>query len=305
MLPQRDRLRTVTMATATPATGERFALGEGPVWDASRERLLWVDIEGGVVLEGVLDGDVITVTDRVGFDGMVGAVAVAGDGTLLVAAQEHLVVRYPDGTREDGPRVVPAGEARRLNDGATDPAGRFLVGTLSLAGPSEREVLVRLEAGGDLTVLDDDLALSNGLAWSSDGRRMFSVDSLRGTVSVRDYDAESGAAGPRRVHLRVDGGLPDGIAMDADDHLWVAVWGGGEVRRYAPDGTLAGRIATGAPHTSSVAFAGEDLRTLVITTATSELTEAQLRAHPDSGRMFTVRAAVPGLPVVPWQGPGA
>jgi sugar lactone lactonase YvrE len=305
MLPQRDRLRTVTMATATPATGERFALGEGPVWDASRERLLWVDIEGGVVLEGVLDGDVITVTDRVGFDGMVGAVAVAGDGTLLVAAQEHLVVRYPDGTREDGPRVVPAGEARRLNDGATDPAGRFLVGTLSLAGPSEREVLVRLEAGGDLTVLDDDLALSNGLAWSSDGRRMFSVDSLRGTVSVRDYDAESGAAGPRRVHLRVDGGLPDGIAMDADDHLWVAVWGGGEVRRYAPDGTLAGRIATGAPHTSSVAFAGEDLRTLVITTATSELTEAQLRAHPDSGRMFTVRATVPGLPVAPWQGPAA
>jgi sugar lactone lactonase YvrE len=291
------------MATATPATGERFALGEGPVWDASRGRLLWVDIEGGVVLQGVLDGDVITVTDRIGSDGMVGAVAVAGDGTLLVAAQEHLVVRYPDGTREDGPRVVPAGEARRLNDGATDPAGRFLVGTLSLAGPSEREVLVRLEAGGDLTVLDDDLALSNGLAWSSDGRRMFSVDSLRGTVSVRDYDVESGAVGPRRVHLRVDGGLPDGIAMDADDHLWVAVWGGGEVRRDAPDGTLAGRVATGAPHTSSVAFAGEDLRTLVVTTATSELTEAQLRAHPDSGRMFTVHVGVPGLPVAPWQGP--
>jgi len=293
------------MATATPATGERFALGEGPVWDASRGRLLWVDIEGGVVLQGVLDGDVITVTDRIGFDGMVGAVAVAGDGTLLVAAQEHLVVRYPDGTREDGPRVVPAGEARRLNDGATDPAGRFLVGTLSLAGPSEREVLVRLEAGGDLTVLDDDLALSNGLAWSSDGRRMFSVDSLRRTVSVRDYDVESGAVGPRRVHLRVDGGLPDGIAMDADDHLWVAVWGGGEVRRYAPDGTLAGRVATGAPHTSSVAFAGQDRHTLVVTTATSELTEAQLRAHPDSGRMFTVRVDVPGLPVAPWQGPAA
>ena len=270
-----------------------------------RNRLLWVDIEGGVVLGGVLDGDSIAVTDRIGFDGMVGAVAVAGDGTLLVAAQEQLVVRHPDGRREDGPRVVPAGEARRLNDGKTDPAGRFLVGTLSLAGPSEREVLVRLEAGGDLTVLDDDLALSNGLAWSSDGRRMFSVDSPRGTVAVRDYDVESGAVGPRRVHLRVDGGLPDGIAMDADDHLWVVVWGGGKVRRYRPDGTFAGRIATGAPHTSSVAFAGEDLRTLVITTATSELTEAQLRAHPDSGRMFTVRAAVPGLPVVPWQGPAA
>ena len=290
------------MATATPASTERFRLGEGPVWDAARDRLLWVDIEGGAVFEGVLDGDTIAVTGRVGFDTMVGAVAVATDGTLLVAAQEQLVVRHPDGTRADGPRVIPAGEARRLNDGGTDPAGRFLVGTLSLGGPSQREALVRLEADGRLIVLDDDLSLSNGLAWSSDGRRMFSVDTLARTVSVRNYDVGSGAVGPRRVHLRLQDGLPDGIAMDAADHLWVAVWGGGEVRRYDPDGALADRVATGAPHTSSVAFAGDDLRVLVITTATSELSGEQLRAHPDSGRVFTTRVDVPGLPVAPWRG---
>jgi sugar lactone lactonase YvrE len=291
------------MAMATPASTERFRLGEGPVWDAPRDRLLWVDIEGRAMLQGVLDGGAVTVSGRIGFDTMVGAVAVAEDGTLLVAAQEHLVVVRPDGTREDGPRVIPAGEARRLNDGGTDPAGRFLVGTLSLGGPSEREVLVRLESGGRLTVLDDDLALSNGLAWSADGRRMFSVDTVARTVSVRDYDPGSGAVGPRRVHLRLEGGLPDGIAMDADDHLWVAVWGGGEVRRYAPDGTVVDRVVTGAPHTSSVAFAGGDLRTLVITTATSELGDDQLAAHPGSGRLFTARAEVPGLPVAPWRGP--
>jgi sugar lactone lactonase YvrE len=290
------------MATATPATSEHFRLGEGPVWDGTRQRLLWVDIESGVVLEGVLDDGDVTVTDRIQFHGMVGAVAAAADGTLLVAAQEHLVVQYPDGTRVDGPRVVPAGESRRLNDAGTDPAGRFLVGTLSLAGPSEREVLVRLEPDGRLTVLDDDLRLSNGLAWSSDGRRMFSVDTLRRTVSVRDYDVESGAAGPRRVHLRLEDGFPDGIATDAADHLWVAVWGGGEVRRYAPDGAVVDRVATGAPHTSSVAFAGDDLHMLVITTATSELSDEQLRAYPDSGRVFTTRVDVPGLPVAPWQG---
>jgi sugar lactone lactonase YvrE len=291
------------MTTATPATAARFRLGEGPVWDAPRSRLLWVDIEGRAVLQGLLDAGAITVTDRIGFDTMVGAVAAATDGTLLVAAQEQLVVGHPDGRWEDGPRVVPAGEARRLNDGGTDPAGRFLVGTLSLEGPSEQEVLVRLEADGRLAVLDDDLALSNGLAWSSDGRRMFSVDTLRHTVSVRDYDPGSGAVGPRRVHLRLDDGLPDGIAMDAADHLWVAIWGGGEVRRYAPDGTLVDRVATGAPHTSSVAFAGDDLRTLVITTATSELSDDQLRAHPGSGRLFTAPVDVPGLPVAPWKGP--
>jgi len=291
------------MTTATPATTEQFRLGEGPVWDAPRSRLLWVDIEGRAVLQGLLDAGAITVTDRISFDTMVGAVAAASDGTLLVAAQEQLVVRRPDGSWEDGPRVVPAGEVRRLNDGGTDPAGRFLVGTLSLEGPSEREVLVRLEADGRLTVLDDDLALSNGLAWSSDGRRMFSVDTLRRMVSVRDYDPASGAVGARRVHLRLDDGLPDGIAMDAADHLWVAIWGGGEVRRYAPDGTLVDRVPTGAPHTSSVAFAGDDLRTLVITTATSELSDDQLRAHPGSGRLFTAPVDVPGLPVAPWQGP--
>jgi sugar lactone lactonase YvrE len=257
------------------------------------------------VLVGALDGGAVAVTGRIGFHTMVGAVTAAGDGTLLVAAQEHLVVVHADGRREDGPRVVPAGERRRLNDGGTDPAGRFLVGTLSLGGPSEREVLVRLEADGRLTVLDDDLALSNGLAWSADGRRMFSVDTLRRTVSVRDYDVGSGAVGPRRAHLRLEDGFPDGIAVDAADHLWVAVWGGGEVRRYAPDATLVERVATGAPHTSSVAFAGDDLRTLVITTATSELGDDQLRAHPDSGRLFTARAEVPGLPVAPWQGPAA
>jgi sugar lactone lactonase YvrE len=289
---------------ATPATTERFRLGEGPLWDAPRDRLLWVDIEGGAVVKGTLDAGGITVTDRIAFDGMVGAVTVAADGTLLVAAQERLVVVHADGRREDGPRVVPAGERRRLNDGKTDPAGRFLVGTLSLGEPSQREVLVRLEHDGGLTVLDDDLALSNGLAWSADGRRMFSVDTLRRTVSVRDYDPGSGAVGSRRVHLRLEDGFPDGIAMDAAGHLWVAVWGGGEVRRYAPDGTLVDRVVTGAPHTSSVAFAGQELRTLVITTATSELSDDRLRAHPGSGRLFTVPVDVPGIPVASWDGPG-
>jgi sugar lactone lactonase YvrE len=290
------------MSTPIRATSEAFRLAEGPVWDAARQRLLWVDILAGLVLEGVFDGDDLQVTRRHAFDGMVGAVAVAADGTLLVAAQENLVALRPDGGRVDGPRIVPAGEARRLNDGGTDPAGRFLVGTLSLDGPSEREVLVRLDDDGTLTQLDGDLTLSNGLAWSADGRRMYSVDTLRRTVSVRDYDPVTGAAGERREHLRLDQGHPDGIAMDAEEHLWVAVWGEGEVRRYAPDGAVVDRMSVPAPHSSSVAFAGDDLRTLVVTTATAELDENQLRRHPDSGHLFTARVDVPGLPVPTWSG---
>ena len=288
--------------TPAAATREAFRLAEGPRWDASRSRLLWVDILAGAVLEGLLENGRIAVTGRQEFDGMVGAVAVAADGTLLVAAQEHLLVVRPDGTRTDGPRVVPEGERRRLNDGAPDPAGRFLVGSMSLEGGSEREVLVRLETDGRLTAIDDDLGLSNGLAWSADGRRMYSADSARGVVFVRDYDAADGAVGERRVHLRVDGGVPDGVAMDAADHLWVAVHGAGEVRRYTPDGELVDRVGVPAPHSTAVALAGEDLRTLVVTTAYGELPEEERRAHPDSGRLFTTRVDVPGLPVPPWSG---
>ena len=288
-----------TRRVAVPATSESFQLGEGPVWDTARGRLLWVDIVGKALLTGVLSGDQITVERRRDFAGMVGAVAVAADGTLLVAEQEQLTVVRPDGTRLAGPRVVPVGQARRLNDGKTDPAGRFVVGTLALAGDSDREVLVRLEPDGRLTTIDDDLRLSNGLAWSTDGGLMFSVDTLRRTVFVREYDAHTGAVGPRRTHLTIDDGLPDGIAMDAADHLWIAIWGGGEIRRYDPEGALVGRVAVPAPHTSSVAFAGDRL---VVTTATDELTDEQRRRYPDSGRLFTVAVDVPGAPVPPWSG---
>ncbi|WP_436790019.1 SMP-30/gluconolactonase/LRE family protein [Yinghuangia sp. YIM S10712] len=286
----------------TPATEEAFQLAEGPVWDAERQRLVWVDILAGLVLEGTVGDHRIEVVGRHRFEGMVGAVAVGGNGTLLVAGQERLVVLTADGVRHEGPRIVPDGEARRLNDGSTDPVGRFLVGTLSLAGPSEREVLVRLEDDGRVTELDSDLTLSNGLAWSVDGHRMYSVDTMQRTIFVRGYDPADGAVGERCVHLTFDDGYPDGIALDVADHLWVAVWGAGEVRRYTPVGALVERVAVPAPHTSSVAFAGHDLRTLVVTTASAELDDAQRRENPQSGRLFSTRVDVPGAPVPPWAG---
>jgi sugar lactone lactonase YvrE len=200
--------------------------------------------------------------------------------------------------------VIPAGRGRRLNDGSTDPAGRFVVGTLSLDGRTDSETLVRLEHDGSLTTLDRDLQLSNGLAWSADGTRFYSIDSERHTVFVRPYDPVSGDVGERRVHLRVDDGFPDGMAIDAEDHLWIAVWGAGEVRRFAPDGTVVATVRVPAPHTSCPAFAGDDLRTLVITNARGVLAEAEREAHPRSGQLFTIRTDVPGLPVPFWSGRG-
>ena len=288
---------------ATRASTQAFTLGEGPVWDPASGRLLWVDIEDGRAYAGTLgDGDAVVVDEQLQLPETVAVVVPGADGRRLLAGAQRLYRVDADGSPRAGPRIVPAGAHRRLNDGAVDPAGRFLVGTLALGEPTGAEVLVRLEDDGTLTTLDDDLALSNGLAWSADGTRMYSADTLRHAVYVRPYDPASGAVGVRDVHLRLAPDLPDGIAIDADDHLWVALWGAGEVRRYAPDATLAATLTLPAPHVSSVAFAGADMRTLVITTARDGLSDAQLQAHPDSGAIFTARVAVPGPALPAWRG---
>ncbi|MDX3105789.1 SMP-30/gluconolactonase/LRE family protein [Nonomuraea angiospora] len=281
--------------TATPASADVYALGEGPVWDAARERLLWVDIVAGAVHEGLLDDGLITVTGRQVFDGMVGAVAVSEDGRLLVAEQQTLTRVDLDGRRTELARVLAPGVRSRLNDGAVDPAGRFLIGSLALDDRHGQEVLARLDESG-LTYLDTDLVLSNGLAWSPEGDLLYSVDTLPGIVWVRDYDTATGKTGPRRQAFTIGDGMPDGMCADADGNLWIANWGLGRVECRTPAGELLATVETGAPHTSSAAFAGPDLDTLVITTSTLDLPAA----GPGDGRLFTAKVGVRGLPTPYW-----
>lgn len=293
---------TVTDAVtlANPITCE---LGEGPVWDPIRQVVLWVDIRRGLVFSGRLDAQGrISDVEHVPFAGTVGAVAVAEDGSWIVADAETLLVHPATGSTWELARVIPVGEPRRTNDGKPDPGGRFLIGTLSLDDGSDRELLLRLEQDGTLTTIDDDLTLSNGLAWSPDGAVLYSVDTLRRVVFARSYDVATGATGERRVIIEVDGGFPDGMCSDANGHLWIAMWGLGEVRRYTPEGAHQRTIRVPAPHVSSVAFAGPDLDTLVITTATQDLTDEQLAEYPLSGKLFSTQPGVRGLPVPLWSG---
>ncbi|MFP3712666.1 SMP-30/gluconolactonase/LRE family protein [Puerhibacterium sp. TATVAM-FAB25] len=293
---------TTAVQVANPQVHE---LAEGPVWDPVRERLLWVDIRRGLVFSGELrDDGTVDVVDEVAFGGTVGAVAVSAEGDWVVAGGEQLLLRDPAGVVRPGPRILPPGSGRRLNDGKPDPAGRFLVGSLHLEDddPTE-ELLAVLDADGTVRVLDDDLTLSNGLAWTADGTRMYSIDTLRRTVYVRDYGARTGAVGPRTTFLTVDDGHPDGMCLDAEEHLWIAMYGLGQVRRYSPAGELVATIEVPAQNVSCVAFAGPRLDTLVITTATQDLTPDQLAELPDSGRLFTATPGVRGLPLPLWSGP--
>jgi sugar lactone lactonase YvrE len=203
-----------------------------------------------------------------------------------------------------GPTILEADSGRRLNDATIDPAGRFVVGTLKIdETPTTTERLIVVQPDGRLDDLDTDLSLSNGLGWSPDGTTLYSIDTVPRILYQRDYDASTGTAGPRRVLLALDEGVnPDGMCVDADGCLWVAIWGKGEVRRYTPDGVLDRTIEIPAPHTTCVAFAGPGLATLVITTATKDLDDEALGRSPLSGRLFTVDAGVRGLPLPWWSG---
>lgn len=291
---------------AIPATPEPYDLAEGPVWDPVRQRLLWVDIRRGLVLSGDLDADgTVSAIASFEFDGTVSAIAITPDGDWIVAGASALLTCTKDGHQTPAQQVIPGGAGRRLNDGKVDPAGRFVVGSLRLDGASDTEILARIEDDGRVTVLDEDLTLSNGLAWTADGSRMYSIDTMRRVVFARTYDPMTGEVGPRAEWLTFADGLPDGMCLDAEEHLWIAMWGFGQVHRYTPDGELVAIVEVPAPHTSSVAFAGAELDTLVVTTATQDLTDPQRAEFPHSGRLFTVRPGVPGLPQPFWNGRSA
>lgn len=280
------------------ATDVPHHLAEGPFWDPVRERLLWVDIMAGDVLVGRLGvDDRIEVDERVTFPDTAGAVAVSAAGEWVVAGKHRLHHRTSDGRMLAGPALID-GARRRFNDGAPDPAGRFLVGT---KGDGE-ELLMQVDVDGAARVIDDDLGLSNGLAWSADGRTLFSVDTPSRRIFARDYDPETGATGERRLFTTIEEGFPDGMTTDAEDHLWVAIWGGGCVLRVDGTGAVVTRIDVPAPHVTCPVFAGPELDVLVITTATEDMPPDELRRHPLAGRLFTCRPGVRGNPPHLWAG---
>jgi sugar lactone lactonase YvrE len=289
---------------AVPVSEERYGLAEGPFWDGDRNRVLWVDINAGTVHTGVLSTQGMTHDILLQLPETVGAVVSSRQGELLVAGARRLYVISPEGAVSAGPSILSERIASRLNDGACDAAGRFLVGSLALDDRAYEEVLVRVDADGQVVVLDDDLGMSNGLAFSPEGDKLYSIDTAPGIVWIRDYDSATGAVGRRHEFARLDGGKPDGLCVDIQGNLWIAMWGAGHVRCHSPSGDHVGVVEVAAPNTTSVAFVGASLDTLLITTASEQLSDAQRARYPDSGRLFTANVGVSGLPVPRWSGTG-
>jgi sugar lactone lactonase YvrE len=267
----------------------RAAHGEGPVWDANRHRLFWVDLTGQRLL--ALDPENGSV-ELVDFPEPVCAVAPWNDGRLLVAFAKRLAwIDWPGGGRvEEIVAVEPAMPGNRCNDGKRDPAGRFWIGTMSHDGSvAGAGALYRLENDGTLARILDGLTIANGMGWSPDTRTMYFIDSPTREVWAFDFDSHDSAISRRRTIIRVpeDLGLPDGMTVDEGGRLWVAHWGAGCVCQWDPvTGDCLATVSTGCPHTSSCAFGGRELKDLYITTSRLALDEAALAAAPQSGGLF-------------------
>ena len=206
-------------------------------------------------------------------------------------------------------RLVAWSRCFRLPRGAGSTTARATRsgGSWSAAWPrtggTGEECLYRWDEQG-VTTLDDDLTLSNGLAWSADATILYSIDSTPGIVWQRRYDVATGDLRQPRVSCCASPTASrTGCAVDAHGNLWIAVWGAGEVRCYRPDGELVSTVTVAAPHTSSVAFVGPGLDLLLITTARHDLTDRQLAERPNSGRLFLADVGVCGLPVPEWVAP--
>ncbi|MEU0451680.1 SMP-30/gluconolactonase/LRE family protein [Streptomyces sp. NPDC006129] len=261
-------------------------LGEGPTWDAVAGRLLWIDILGSRVhtYDPVTGRRTIRRTEQ-----HVGAVKPRAGGGLVLNLRDGVGLLDPDGTfRWLHHEPVPG---RRANDAAIAPDGALWAGTMRYDEAPGGGTLSRVTGEGTVEVVLDDVAVSNGTGWSPDGRLMYYIDSPTRRVDVFDY-ADGRISGRRTLAvIEEDAGFPDGLTVDAEGCVWVALWQGSAVRRYTPGGELDRVIELPVPLVTACAFGGPDLTDLYVTTARTGLTEPPALA----GSLFVVPGAGKGL----------
>lgn len=279
------------------------ALGEGTLWSVREQALYWVDILGHRLHRCRADGAERTSWP---FDEEISAVAERADGAGLIVTLRHCIATF-DPAREATPVAVhqPAEEpaANRFNDGKCDARGRFWAGSMDFDCVAPTGAFYAYGADRRCVRHDLGFAVTNGPAWSADGRTMFVNDTANGTVYAWDFDADSGAMSHRRLwlHFAADDGLPDGMTIDAAGRLWIAHWGGGCVTaHHVSSAAELHRIALPASQITNVAFGGADLRTLFVTSARVGLPAQQLQAEPLAGALFSVAMDEPGLAATPF-----
>ncbi|MFF9085259.1 SMP-30/gluconolactonase/LRE family protein [Streptomyces sp. NPDC014991] len=263
------------------------ALGEGPTWDPATGRLIWLDILGMRVhtYDPVTGRRTVRTTEH-----HVGAVKPRAGGGLVLNLRDGVGLLDPDDTFRWLHHEPVAG--RRANDAAVAPDGSLWAGTMRYDEAKGGGTLSRLTGDGTVRTVLADVTVSNGTGWSPDGSLLYYVDTPTRRVDVFDHDADGVRNRRPLVEIEEGAGFPDGLTVDADGCVWVALWDGGAVRRYTPDGVLDRVIRVPAPRTTACAFGGPALTDLYITTARTGLPAP----HPLSGSLLVVPGAGQGLP---------
>lgn len=269
-------------------------LGEGVIWDAAHQRLLSVDIMRGRV--HVVD-PATGAARTLDVGQPVGAVVPWQRDALMAAVRDGFArLDLADGRLTFVAHVELDKPGQRMNDGACDAAGRFWAGTMCMQERPGRGALYRLDADGSTRPMIEGVSISNGIDWSPDQSRMYYVDSPTQRVDVFDFDLAAGAIASRRPFVAIDpaDGSPDGLTVDAEGAIWLALWGGSAIRRYLPDGRLDRVIPLPVTHPTTCAFGGPDLADLFITSATIRLSAVERRQQPLAGTILRFRPGVPG-----------
>lgn len=270
-------------------------MGEGAIWNPLNNLLYWVDITGCALhwynpATGTNHSRAVS--------SMIGTVVPETDTTVIAALQDGIYRVSTDTGAETLLGKPFSNPDLRFNDGKCDPRGRFWAGTTSLSGKRNSAALYRMDADSSIHTMLEGVSISNGIVWSADRKTMYYIDTPICTVQAFDYEDETGSISNRRdaFSIAAGGGFPDGMTMDEEGMLWIAMWGAGCINRYNPaTGQLLLQISVPAPHVSSCAFGGADLSTLYITTARVELSDAQLQRYPQSGSLFSVQPGFRGV----------
>lgn len=265
-------------------------LGESPIWDAINERILWLDI-----LKREIHQFSPSMQERktVQLNKIPGCIALNSRGEMLAAVEDGFAsVDVATGKLKMLAEVEKGNVDNRFNDGKYDASGRFWAGTMSMSGKPGAGNLYALETNGSVTLKIEGVGCSNGMAWSPDNSKFYYIDSPTKQVVSYDFDLDSGDISGKRVVINFSSadGIPDGMTIDSEGMIWIALWDGWRIIRVNPvTGHMLESVSLPVSKVTSCTFGGDQLQDLYITSARIGLTGVELKKQPLAGALFVIK----------------
>ena len=269
-------------------------VGEGPLWNAREQAIYWVDIDGKKIQRYYPDTKSYEMFDM---PIKICLMAFRSKGGMILGAEDGFYFWDPSNKKLDFISHPEKGKTEaRFNDGKVDRMGRLWAGTMTFQGASSS--LYRMDADLSVHQMESGVTISNGVGWSPDNKIMYFVDSIRYVIYSYDFNFEKGTLFNRRVFVQLSEsfGIPDGLTVDSEGYVWVAIYGGWKVMRYDPSGKVAAEIACPVSKPSSCMFGGKDYDELYVTTISEGLTVEDKSKQPMAGDLFMIKTEVKGQP---------